>query len=660
MSLHEEPGATPEAGGDPWGWVRVLRRFRRAAVLMALAAGLLVHVSYALIAAYTPTTYVVRFEVRYRSGTAVLAGLASLVGRDLPSLRLRSTIETQVEILQSREVRKRALRRLKAYAGLTEEQLATVSPPYRLSINAVPQTDIIAVEVRGHDGDGALEYAHALLAEYHAHELSTKRSKETALQAYIVEQIGVFEEKIGRLQEVLRAHQRAKPLEEARERAAKRETEANETLLTERRKRRHVRDAYLDRFTPAHPLVAEVERSIAAIDSIIAARTADELRPYLASSDAQLAALRADALEEARRRGELEAQVHRLRAEVGERYAALLRAGAEPDRVQREYSLAQETYEGLKRRLHQVELSIQDVSSDVETLSEPYRSVERPAPSWVISVVVALVAGLVGPFALESLAVSCHTVEELEHVSGLRALAVVPRVTARAAALLPRGDPALDAMRLLRTNLESRLDYPPRRLILVSGAEPQEGKSMIAANLAAVYADMGVPTLLVDLDLRRPSVHRNANVRRAPGLTEVISGARSWQRAVQTTAVEHLHVLSAGAAVEDSGGHLAAVRLAEILGELQEFFAVVICDSPALLAVPDASFVARLADAVVVVYALSVTPNRSLTRTLGMLSTAKANTVGVVANDVRGLSSSSSYGYYGPEHAEASRRPQGT
>src|SRR5207302_6984858 len=106
-------------------------------------------------------------------------------------------------------------------------------------------------------------------------------------------------------------------------------------------------------------------------------------------------------------------------------------------------------------------------------------------------------------------------------VTGLRPRAFLPRVDlatpstrpGSGPALVPAGSPASNALRMLRTNIEAALDYPTRRLLLISSAEPGEGKSLIAANLAATYAEMGLPTLLVDLDLRRPVAHDLLRVR---------------------------------------------------------------------------------------------------------------------------------------------------
>ncbi len=632
------------------GWFLIWRRYARFALLIGAAGGLLVYLALGLWASTAQTTYVGRFEVRYRAGTGVLAGLSQLVGRDLPSLRMRSTIETQLEILGSDVVRRGALRRLPEYSARSAEELRGVPFPFGVEVSNRSNTDIIVVEVRGPDRESVAAYAEALLVEYNAQDVRSKRGKDTELQKYVEEQIALQQRELTQLQQVLEAYEAARPLERVRERALERVTEAGEQLEVEGRRRRHTRDVLLAKYTPDHPKVGAAEAAIAALTSIAAAQAPDDLARWLAGADAQWAGLRQDALDDARRAEELDAEVERLRAQVSERFAGQLRAGSDPEQVQRELRLVQETYEGLRRRLSQIELSIQDTSSDLETLQEPTVSAEAPlSGAWKLALLTALGLALASPIVLESVVVTAHTVDDLELASGLPALAVLPKLDPTQtdpAGLISPGSAASDELRLLRTNIEAALDYPARRMILVAGAEPGEGKSLVAVNLARVYAEMGVPTLLVDLDLRRPRVHEMLGVGRAPGVTEVVREQASWRRAIQIPDIDGLHVLPAGKPVDDSSALLATVRLAEVLGEMREVFSVVICDSPALTAVADASFVARRADAVVLLYALATTPQRALVRTLRTLRTSKANVLGVVANDVRGLTTRRSYYQY--------------
>ncbi|RMG08531.1 MAG: hypothetical protein D6731_21745 [Planctomycetota bacterium] len=629
-----------------WTALSILRRYWRLALLTGLASGLLVHLSIALWTRRAPTTYAASFEVRYRAGANVLAGLSRLVGRDLPSLRDRSSVETQLEIFRSQRIRRAALRRVSAFENLDDEALRERARDFEVRLEHRANTDIIRTEVRGHDLELVEEYAAGLLAEYHANDVRSKRRKDNELKTYLEHQIALQEKKLSRLYEVLSAHRDAKPLEERRARSRKHLEEIEEALRVERRARRRGRDALLAKYTPEHPRVREATEALQALDDILAAEDEQSLAPFLGGTDAEWAALRADAFAERKEQQRLDAELVALRARIGERYRDVLRAGSDPEHVQREYRLAQETYEGLRRRLNQVELSIQDKSSDLETLSEPSAAeVVRPNP-WRWSLFLGALAGLLCPFALESLMVTAHSVEDLERAAGLPVMALVPKLEGEAAAggaPVSPGSAAADELRVLRTNIESTLDYPPRRLLLVAGAEPGEGKSLVASSLARVYAEMGVPTLLVDLDLRRPVDHELLRVKRSPGVAEVIRDGVPWRRAIQIPDVDNLHVLPAGEPVEDSGGLLATLRLAEVLGEMREVFSVVVCDSPALTAVSDASLVARRADGVVLVYALATTPQRSLKRTLGMLRTAKAKVLGVVANDLRGLHRRSAY-----------------
>jgi capsular exopolysaccharide synthesis family protein len=634
------------ARGDPsvWTSLSIVRRYWLFAALLGAAVGVVVLVGTAIWSANAPTLYTANFEVRYRSGNSVLAGLSRLVGRDLPSLRDRSTIETQVEILRGKKLRLEALNGIPGDAERSEAERKALLGTFQVTVEHRSNTDIIAVRVTGPDQEHVQGYALGLLRAYRNRDVAGKRAKDEALKAYVEQQIIAHEAKLADLYQVIAAHREVAPLEDQLERSRRRVVEAEEALAAEARSRRNKRDALLANYTPEHPQVIASETALAKLEEIVAAQDAAGLAGHRGGAEAQWAALRQEAFDEVARGQEVEAKILQIRAGIGERFAELLRAGSDPEHVQREHRLALETYEGLRRRHNQVELSIRDTSSDVEVLTEPdARRLQRANP-WRYAVMAGLLCGLLAPFVVESLVVTAHTVEDVERAAGLPVLAVLPKVGEKdGGPILPQGSAGSDELRLLRTNIESALDYPPRRLILVAGAEPGEGKSLIAVNLATVYAEMGVPTLLVDLDLRRPVDHELLKVKRGPGVTEVVKDGLPWKRAVQIPGVDNLHVLPAGAPVEDSGGLLATVKLAEVLAEMREVFSVVIVDSPALTAVSAASLVARRADAVVLVYALATTPQRSLQRTISMLSTAKAKILGVVANDVRGMLRRSKY-----------------
>ncbi len=651
MAQDEAIGTEPAGGAG----IRVAVGIVLKRIRLVLAVGLLAGVGTHLALTHTTgSRFVVSFDARYKSGTGVLAGLGNLVG-NLPSLLEKDTIETQFEIIRSHKVLRGALERVgEPVEGLEAEAAhgRLEAAARKLSFRRKPGTDIFTVRVSGPDPQKLLAFATALEAEYRANELRVKKAKDTELRNYVAAQIREQEKAIGNLREVLKAHRDVEPLETDRDTADRRGTEVADQIRKEKRARTAARDALLAELMPEHPKVVAAQEVLDAFTKIAEAKSSAELAALAAGPETQWVTLRQEQLDEEARKAAKEAEIERIRAGIGTKFTELLRTGSDPKQVEREYQLAQESYEGLKRRLSQVELSLADVSSDIEILSDPMVQPPGTTTTWVLAVAVALLAGLVAPFLVESLVVALHTVPDLERTTGLRTLAVVPRVEGAgggggAASLVAPGTPPSDALRMLRTNVESALDYPARRVILVASAEPGEGKSLVAANLAATYAEMGLPTLLVDLDLRKPSVHEIYRVRRGPGLSDVLSDGTPWRRAVQIPEVDQLHLLPAGSAVEDAGGLLATVKLAELLDEMRQIFSVVVCDSPALLAVADAALVARRADAVLLVYALGTTPSRSLARAQGILSTARANVLGLVANDLAGSDARPGYYYYG-------------
>ncbi len=195
---------------------------------------------------------------------------------------------------------------------------------------------------------------------------------------------------------------------------------------------------------------------------------------------------------------------------------------------------------------------------------------------------------------------------------------------------------------ILLSDFEGRL-----RSIVITSAAPSEGKSTIAAHLAIANADRGKKTLIVDADLRRPSLHTKFGFTPREGLSNVLTGELPWQDVVvPVEGWPNLSFLPAGL-----GSHRAAdligPRLATLLDEFAKEFDLVFLDSPPLLGFAECLQMAAAADGVLIISRAGETKRKAVAELVSVLNRLRANIIGVVLNQVSQNTSSDGYSYYG-------------
>ncbi|MDO5699859.1 MAG: polysaccharide biosynthesis tyrosine autokinase [Bowdeniella nasicola] len=204
-----------------------------------------------------------------------------------------------------------------------------------------------------------------------------------------------------------------------------------------------------------------------------------------------------------------------------------------------------------------------------------------------------------------------------------------------------------EAVRELRTNLTfANVDDPARSIVMTSSL-PGEGKSLVAANLAAAIGATGQPTILIDGDLRRPMQSSIFSLPGSAGLTDLLSGAVDLQDVLQLWKPgSNLYLLNAGRTPPNPSELLGSRRMRTLLAELSRSYFVIV-DSPPILPVTDAAVLSSSADGVLVVVEANRTNIDALVDATGRLRKMNSNTLGVVLNQVPlKASSASQYGYY--------------
>ena len=258
--------------------------------------------------------------------------------------------------------------------------------------------------------------------------------------------------------------------------------------------------------------------------------------------------------------------------------------------------------------------------------------------------VLGLMFGLGLAFFLEYMDTTVKSLDDVERYLGVPVLAVVPKdvgVLHRCSGYSPDAE----AYRILRTNIEFNRKSPDANCLSVVSGGAGEGKSTTMVNLAYVCAQGGYNVLLIDADLRRPSLHTHFEVSHATGLTNYLTTDIRLEDVVLRTQVENLFFLPSGLLPADSAGLLNSQRMVDLIAEVKSRFDLVLIDSPPILGVSDASVLANLADMTMIVVQHRKLPRHMLMRVKQSVENVGGKVVGVVLNNVD-LRSDAQYQYY--------------
>lgn len=207
-----------------------------------------------------------------------------------------------------------------------------------------------------------------------------------------------------------------------------------------------------------------------------------------------------------------------------------------------------------------------------------------------------------------------------------------------------------ESFRVLRASISLLGPSELRKLTLISSSIPNEGKTLVAANLAIAFAEQGLRTLLIDADLRKPSVHRvfGKRVDDLPGLADLLVGNADLSQVCQSSdAHPELTLLLAGTKAPSPGSLFLHEQLEQVFSQLREQFDQIIIDSAPLLPVPDTRILAPLVDNFCFVVRAESTPIKAVKRSLDLLNKGGRTPSGIVLNDYNPklLFTSDSYGY---------------
>ena len=207
-------------------------------------------------------------------------------------------------------------------------------------------------------------------------------------------------------------------------------------------------------------------------------------------------------------------------------------------------------------------------------------------------------------------------------------------------------NPAAEAYRVIRTSIQFAQAGKELKTIAITSCTPNEGKSMTIANLAIVLTQAGKSVLIMDCDMRNPTVHKNFNLSNKVGLSNCISMGTAVADAVQATAIEGLDALTAGVIPPNPSELLGSERMQNILQRAKEEYDYVLIDTPPVLPVTDSLVLGSMVDGLILVIDSGEVKVEMAREVKNQLVHAGANILGVVLNKVRSEHHGYGYGYY--------------
>jgi polysaccharide biosynthesis transport protein len=350
---------------------------------------------------------------------------------------------------------------------------------------------------------------------------------------------------------------------------------------------------------------------------------------------------------------------------------ALNESSIEYNLLNRDVESNRTLYEGLLQKLKEAGVTAGLRSTNIRKVDQArvpnYPSSPNIPRNLTFALALGLSSGIGLAFLLEALDNTVRTPEQAQAISGLPSLGMIPLGSRQTANLL---DPAkrlalaaskevvelvsqsrpqsqmAESYRALRTSLLLTSSGAPPKTILVTSALPQEGKSTTSINCAIVLAQKDSRVLLIDADLRRPSIHKTLGLGPKIGLSDVLTGNATLQQAiVRSPIAPSLFILAAGTPPPNPAELLASSHMRDVLSTLREQYDHVVIDTPPTLSVTDAVVMSTSADAVVLVIRSGQTTKQALRRSRELLGRVNARVSGVLLNAVD-LRSPDYYYYY--------------
>jgi polysaccharide biosynthesis transport protein len=327
--------------------------------------------------------------------------------------------------------------------------------------------------------------------------------------------------------------------------------------------------------------------------------------------------------------------------------------------LQRQVELKSKSYNYLLERRQELEISEAEETAPWRILNAPFLPSKPIAPNINQALIQALMAGgflgVATAFILQRLDQSVRQVEEIKQITKLPLLGVIPKVAE------PRIEANIhttrqsysyyssftEGLRSLAMNLRYLLaDDGQIKTLAITSSTSAEGKSTISYNLGIVLAELGMRVIIVDADLRKPKLHKLAQIKNETGLSEAVTTDNPWTDYLQTGSIDNLDLITAGATSPNPIALLNSEKMKQLIKEWEAGYDYVIIDTPPIGVIADAKSLANEVDSILFVCAVQRASRKSISNALDVLHQSQCNVAGVVANMVDPEFDYYAYSYY--------------
>jgi polysaccharide biosynthesis transport protein len=379
----------------------------------------------------------------------------------------------------------------------------------------------------------------------------------------------------------------------------------------------------LENFKPSYPAMIQLSNKMREIDRQIAAEADTIRRSLKAAYESSLA-----------QENEMKARIESLREAVLD----LQKKGIQYNVLKREVDTNRGLYNSLLQRYKEVGIAGGVGTSNVfivERALTPKAPSEPNIPRFlVIALALGFGSGIACALLLEMLDDRVRAPEEMEQLSGLATLGIIPRVEsnrqAAGDALNDPRSPISEAYRSFATALQFSTESGLPRSISVTSAGPGEGKSTTVLAIARHFAQMGLRVLLVDADLRKPSLHKKQGLDNSIGFSNFLTGASLPPEVIQKTEYPNLAFMASGPLPPNAADLLSGTRIYSLISLGGEVFDLIIFDAPPLLGLADAQLVSSATAATVFVVGAGDQRKGMIRSALRRLQLARVSVLGSV------------------------------
>ncbi len=654
-------------------------------------------------------TYEASARVKYDRSTS----MSGLMMEVLAISSEGSSLTTQAEVIQSVPVLLRAAKKLGIVTKEIESNEARTSPDAlakiydlkdQIAVSSETGTNILNITVTSDEPEFAAQLVNAVAEGYREENISSRNRQVDDAKLFVADQLKTVEAALRKSEQALlafREHEgRVFLNEEARqalENYSRLEAELEKMGQIKREASNQLRLLKANEALPhsgpvrvfsddVQALIAKLNQKLVDLNTDRAALLINYMpkHPLVVELDAKILSVKQEMIKELESKiRTLSDRENAIKESIGrfkERYITLPKAALEQASLEREVKVDGDLYANLKQK-HQEFLirgaeRIEEVSiiQPAVTPGSP-KNAPKATLNLMLSSLIGVLLGFVLAFVRESFDTSIGTIEGVEEFLKVPVLGVIPQVDpkeveqaiqkvfpetldAESMELLSKLSPLFDlkgvvaeGYRSLKVNLQFACVDRPVKSLAFASAGLGEGKTTTVINLAITIAQEGRRVLVVDSDLRKPTVHSRLGLKQEPGLSEVLVGAVQWRDVVQTApdlmlgklgfdqvlsapGVDNLSIITSGHLPPNPSEFFNSQRFVDLIAECEEAYDLVVFDCPPILPVADAVMIGPKVDGVVLVYQVGKIGRTPLQRAKTLLEHAQAHIVGVVLSNV--------------------------